>query len=216
MTASNINPFSLVFGDLAETEFPLIREVLAKDTSIEAFMLSAPALELMGRLRPDEGLGDTTDDFVAFVHAAWRFWCDGKQVVVLDEATTRARCDPGHRVVSVVATDAPATTRYVQIAPRLVWGRLASDETYEPLDGWFATRTGSMLRVVGCFGLHSTRPGLSVVVAQGAMPGEIVREDGSAIFSPMMPGGDLAGLHALAAPEEFLLLAWRAETMDVG
>jgi hypothetical protein len=44
----------------------------------------------------------------------------------------------------------------------------------------------------------------------------VAREDGSAIFSPMMPGGDLAGLHAVAAPEEMLLLAWRAEMEDVG
>ena len=216
MTDTNLDPFSLVFGDLAEVDFPPIREALAKDASIEAFMLAAPALELMGRLRPDEGLGNAADDFVAFVYAAWRFWCDGKQVVVLDEATTRARCEPGLRETPVSSVHAPGTTRYIQIAPRLVWGRLASDESYEPLDGWFATRTGPLLRVVACFGLHSTRPGLSVVVAQGTLPGAIVREDNSEVFSPMMPGGDLAGLHALAAPEELLLLAWRAETEDVG
>ena len=70
--------------------------------------------------------------------------------------------------------------------------------------------------MVACFGLHSTRPGLSVVVAQGSWPGAVMRDDGSAIFSPMMPGGDLAGLHAVAAPEELLLLAWRAEMEDVG
>lgn len=216
MTEANLDPFSLVFGDLAETAFPPIREALAENSSIEAFMLSAPALELLGRLRPDEGLGDAADDFVAFVYAAWRFWCDGKQVVVLDEATTRACCEPGPRNSSVLAVHAPGTTRYIQVAPRLVWGRLASDETYEPLDGWFATRTGPLLRVVACFGLHSTRPGLSVVVAQGPLPGKIVREDGSAVFSPMMPGGDLAGLQALAAPEELLLLAWRTEMEGTG
>ena len=133
---------------------------------------------------------------------------------MLDEASTRERCEPGHRETVVPLVDAPGTTRYIQIAPRLVWGRLASDETYEPLDGWFATRTGPLLRVVACFGLHSTRPGLSVVVAQGPLPGAIVREDGSAVLSPMMPGGDLAGLHALAVPEELLLLAWRVEMED--
>ena len=214
MTESRLDPFSLVFGDLAETGFPPIQAALAEDTSLEAFMLSAPALELMGQLRPDEGLGDAVDDFVSFVYAAWRFWSAGKRVVVFDEAATRRLCAPGHRTVSGARTDAPETTRYIQVAPRLVWGRLASDETYEPLDGWFATRTASILRVVACFGLHSTRPGLSVVVAQGSEPGEVVREDGSAIFSPMMPGGDMAGLHAVAAPEELLLLAWRAEMED--
>ena len=216
MTDANLDPFSLVFGDLAEASFPPIREALAGDRSIEAFMLAAPALELMGRLRPDEGLGDAADDFVAFVYAAWRFWCDGKQVVVLDEATTRARCSPAHSPVPAPVAHAPEATRYVQVTPRLVWGRLASDETYEPLDGWFATRSELVLRVVACFGLHATRPGLSVVVAQGSWPGAVMREDASAIFSPMMPGGDLAGLHAVAAPEELLLLAWRVEMEDVG
>jgi hypothetical protein len=216
MTDANLDPFSLVFGDLADLHFPPIRDALAEDRSIEAFMLSAPALDLMGRLRPDDGLGDAADDFVAFVYAAWRFWCDGKRVVVLDEKTTRARCTPGHAPVPAGDASGPETTRYIQVTPRLVWGRLASDETYEPLDGWFATRSGPVLRVVACFGLHSARPGLSVVVAQGPWPGAVAREDGSAIFSPMMPGGDLAGLHAVAAPEELLLLAWRAEMEDVG
>ena len=215
MTDSRPDPFALVFGDLAESDFPQIREALAQDASIEAFMLSAPALELMGRLRPDEGLGDAVDDFVALVYAAWCFWCDGKQVVALDEAATRALCGPEFPVFPAAADHPRETTRYIQVTPRLVWGRLASDETYEPLDGWFATRTGPALRVVACFGLHSARPGLSVVVAQGPDPGPIVREDGSVIFSPMMPGGDLAGLHAVAASEELLLLAWRAETEDL-
>ncbi len=216
MTDTNLDPFSLVFGDLAETAFPPIREVLAKDASLEAFMLSAPALKLMGGLRPDDGLGEAADDFVAFVYAAWRFWCDGKSVVVLDETATRARSEPGRWEEAVPPADAPETTRYIQVAPRLIWGRLASDETYEPLDGWFATRTGPRLQVVGCFGLHASRPGLSVVVVQGPLPVDVVREDASPVFSPMMPGGDLAGLRALATPEELLLLAWRVEMEDVG
>ncbi len=214
MTDPRPDPFTLVFGDLAETDFPGIREALAEETSLAAFMLSAPALELMGRLRPDEGLGEAVDDFVAFVYSAWRFWCDGKRVLALDEAATHALCAPAFPVGRAGGSDAPGTTRYIQITPRLVWGRLASDEIYEPLDGWFATRAGPVLRVVGCFGLHSARPGLSVVVAEGSAPGAIAREDGSVILSPMMPGGDLAGLHAVASPEELLLLAWRAETED--
>jgi hypothetical protein len=211
MTDTRPDPFTLVFGDLAETHFPAIREGLATDSSLAAFMLSAPALELMSQLRPDEGLGDAVDDFVAFVYAAWRFWCDGKQVIALDEAATHALCAPAFPVGRGGGSDAAETTRYIQVTPRLIWGRLASDETYEPLDGWFATCAGPVLRVVGCFGLHSARPGLSVVVAEGPAPEAIAREDGSVIFSPMMPGGDLAGLHAVAAPEELLLLAWRAE-----
>jgi hypothetical protein len=215
MTDTPLDPFSLVFGELAESEFPTVQEALAGDNSIEAFMLSAPALELMGQLRPDEGLGDAVDDFVAFVYAAWRFWCDGKPVVVYHEAETRALCSAAEGSPDT-ASPPSVTTRYIQLYPRLVWGRLASDETYEPLDGWFATRTGEVLRVVACFGLHAARPGLSVVVAEGPRPGPIVREDGTPVLSPMMPGGDIAELFAVAAPEELLLLAWRVEEGGVG
>ncbi len=211
MSDAPLDPFTLVFGDLAETAFPRIRDALLDDRSLDAFLLSEPALELMGQLRPEDGLGDAVDDFVAFVHAAWRFWLDGKQVANYDEVATRRLCVPAGAEVHTPPVSVPDITRYTQLHPRLVWGRLASDETYEPLDGWFATRSGKTLRVVACFGLHAARPGLSVVVAEGRMPEAIVREDGSPLFSPMMPGGDIAGLHAIAAPEELLLLAWRAE-----
>lgn len=214
MSDASLDPFTLVFGDLAETQFPRIRDALRDDRSIDAFLLSEPALELMGDLRPDEGLDDAVDDFVAFVYAAWRFWLDDKQVVVCDETATRALCAIGDAEASAVPCVSRDVTRYVQVHPRLVWGRLASDETYEPLDGWFATRSGDSLRVVACFGLHAARPGLSVVVTEGLRPGAIVREDRSPLFSPMMPGGDIAGLYAIAAPEELLLLAWRAESEE--
>jgi hypothetical protein len=214
MNDAGLDPFGLVFAEFSETDFPRIRDALGADTSIEAFMLAAPALELMGKLRPDEGLGDAVDDFVAFVYAAWRFWCDGKQAVRLGDAATRALCAPVEPSGGSRRTPHPGITRYIQVFPRLIWGRLASDEIYEPLDGWFATMGDSGLRVVACFGLHSARPGLSVVVVEGPRPSGIAREDGTPVFSPMMPGGDIAGLHALAAPEELLLLAWRAEDVE--
>lgn len=212
---ARLHPFTLVFGELAEERFPAISDALGADHSIAAFMLSVPALELMGLLRPDEGLGDAVDDFVAFVHAAWRYWADGQQQLTFDEAATRQLCHAEAGAPPAASPPGDGATRYIQLYPRLVWGRLASDETYEPLDGWFATRHDDTLRAVACFGLHSARPGLSVVVAEGARPTGLVREDRSPIFSPMMPGGDIAGLFAVAAPEELLLLAWRAGEGEV-
>ncbi len=177
-------------------------------------MLSGPALELMGRLRPDEGLGDAVDDFVAFVHAAWRFWCDGKQMVVrFDEAATRALCHPGQARARRGAPPMPRRSRGI-FRSTLGWYGGASPAT-RPMNHSMAgspRAPGRSLRVVACFGLHSARPGLSVVVAEGARAASrLVARMVSLIFSPMMPGGDIAGLHAVAAPEELLLLAWRAE-----
>jgi hypothetical protein len=99
---------------------------------------------------------------------------------------------------------------YIQVAPRVIWGRLDDGDVYEPLDGWFAVPVEGGLRVVACFGVHANRPGLSLLVVEGAVPRNVQRDDGSPLFAPLMPGGDTAGLHAVVAPEELLLLAWRA------
>ncbi len=200
------HPFELVFGSLVDVHFPAIREALPADAALDAFLVCTPAIELLHELRPDDGLGEAVDDFVAFVHAAWRFWADGAATTPLDADATRALC----------ALDAPAaltasrTTQYIQVAPRLVWGQLADGEQWEPLDGWFALPDPAGLRIVACFGLHADRPGLTVAVVTGTAPPAAARPDGSAPFAPQMPGGDLAGLHALADTGELLLLAWRA------
>jgi hypothetical protein len=207
MTAPSTHPFALVFGVLAEERFPAIRTMLPEQADLDRFMLCTPAVELLRDLRPDEGLGDGVDEFVAFVHGAYRFWEDHQSIVRLDEAASRALC--GDRR-AVAAAPRPTATTYIQVAPRLIWGRLDDGDVYEPLDGWFAVPIPQGLRVVACFGVHENRPGLSLLVVEGGPPGDVRREDGSALFTPLMPGGDTAGLFAVVAPEELLLLAWRA------
>lgn len=200
------HPFALVFAPLVDVHFPAIRDVLAADADLDAFLVCTPAVELLQELRPDDGLGDAVDDFVAFVHAAWRFWADGAATTTLDAASTRALCGPEVAITMTV----PRTAQYIQVAPRLVWGQLADGEQWEPLDGWFALPDPAGLRVVACFGLHAERPGLTVATVTGMAPPAATRADGSAPFAPQMPGGDVAGLHALADTGELLLLAWRA------
>ena len=226
------HPFELMFGGFREERFPAIRAVLRDASDIHAFLLAAPALELMRELRPDAGLGDAVDDFVALVHAAYLFWRDGEHTVVLDEPSTRRFCarapegggswvGPGAHTAPPLrrarrtdprstAAIKPTIVQYIQVAPRIVWGQLNDEQPFEPLDGWFAIPGETGLRVVACFGVHDQRPGVSVSVVAGQFPANVVRTDGRPLFAPTMPGGDAAHLHAVSVPEELLLLGWRA------
>ncbi|MES2124464.1 MAG: hypothetical protein V4503_07215 [Gemmatimonadota bacterium] len=204
-----MQPFDLVFGTMAEERFPPLQAALPPRPGIDQFLLSRPVVELLRDLRPEEGLGEGVDEFVAFVHACFRYWEDGQRLIGFDEPATRALCETGS---ASQPTHVRSDTAYIQVAPRLVWGRLDEGDLFEPLDGWFALPESGGLRVVACFGVHPNRPGLSLLVVEGPPPGEVRREDGSKLFAPVMPGGDSAGLHAVVAPEELLLLAWRAES----
>lgn len=200
------HPFALVFGALAEARFPEIRDAVGPTPDLDHFLLAEAVIDLLQEVRPDAGIGEAMDDFVAFTHAAYRFWAEGAHTRHCDEAATRALCDASAIPIAPV----PAATQYIQLAPRLVWAQLADGEPHEPLDGWFVLPDGDRLTVVACFGVHPERPGLAVVALAGSPPGRMEREDGTPLFAPTMEGGEVAGLHAVAAPEELLLLAWRA------
>lgn len=202
------HPFELMLGGFRDERLPAIRTELRDGSDIHAFLLAAPALELMRALRPDDGFGDAVDDFVAFVHAAYLFWRDGEHTITLNESATRQLCHPG-RSAAGRAPHAATTTQYIQIAPRLVWGQLTDNEPFEPLDGWFTIPGNAGLRLVACFGVHAQRPGVSVVTVEGPFPAKVERADGTPLFAPTMPGGDAAHLFAVSAPDEMLLLGWR-------
>jgi hypothetical protein len=199
------HPFTLVFGALAEEHFPAIRDAVGTTPSLDHFLLAEAVVDLLALVRPDGGIGEAMDDFVAFTHAAYCFWAAGAETRELDAAATRALCTAAHPVGAPVRA-----TEYIQLAPRLVWAQLADGEPHEPLDGWFVMPGAAGLRCVACFGVHPERPGLSVVALVGGAPGPMAREDGTPLFAPTMEGGEAAGLYAVAAPEELLLLAWRA------
>ncbi|MGH7582867.1 MAG: hypothetical protein ACREL5_06570 [Gemmatimonadales bacterium] len=201
------HPFDILFGEFRADGFAAIRDDLGERSDVNDFLMSTPAIELMRELRPDEGLGDSVDEFVALLHAAYRYWRDGEVTRVATEPATRDLIE-GRQVRDL---DAPAA-HYVQVAPRLIWGRLIEDSPFEPLDGWFVLPEDDRLRMVACFGVHADRPGVSVVALDGPSPGISRRADGTALFAPTLPGADAAGLAVVVAPEELLLLAWRAQT----
>jgi len=211
-------PFNLIFGALADERFPAIRDALQGETRLDAFLLSAPALELLRDLRPDTGVGDAADAFVALVHAAYLYWHDGTPRRELDAAATGRLLDPAAAGPGAAAGDVMPGTTYIQVAPRRIWGRLADEATFEPLDGWFARARGGRLEVVACFGVHPERPGVTVVSASGPPPmaADLVRRDGTAAFAATMPGGAAAGLAEVGSPGELLALAWRAARPAAG
>ena len=132
------HPFDLVFAEFRAERLPAIRAELGERSDLDMFMLTAAALDLMHELRPEEGLGDAVDDFVALVHAAYLFWRDGERTSSLDVAATHALCLPLGDGELTPAAPSPEGARYIQVAPQLIWGRLAEDAPFEPLDGWFA------------------------------------------------------------------------------
>jgi hypothetical protein len=210
MTAERLHPFRRLFGPVADERFPAIREATGSALpSLDAFLLAAPAIELLRDLRPDPGPGDAIDEFVALVHAGFCFWASGALTRRLDRAATHAVCAPGNRPGSGRRSAAEGVC-YIQLAPNLVWGRFAMAAAFEPLDGCFVLPAGAGLRVVACFGLHPGRPGISVATIEGARPILAARPDRSPLFVPVMPGGEAAGLHSITSFEELLLLAWRA------
>lgn len=205
MMGPRATPFSLVFELLASERFPAIRDAIQEDTSLGRFLMTPAAVDLLHELRPDEGLGDAVDDFVTFVYAAFRHWADELRRIELDEAATLALLETGRQRRATVA----GSSAYVQVAPRLLWGKVDDSDQHEPIDGWFAIPEGDQLRVVACLGVHPARPGLSVVSALGADPPPPLRDAG-APFEPLMEGGKAAGLHSVASADELLWLGWGA------
>jgi hypothetical protein len=203
-----------VFDGIAEERFPAIRDALGGTIDLDAFLIAHPAIELLHELRPDGGLGEAIDDFVRFVHAAFRFWLAGSVTMMLDGDATERLCaaDPPSRPKG---TAVPAAM-YIQVAPRVIWAQLEEAGAFEPLDGWFAVAEGANRRLVGCFGVHPDRPGLSVMSVDEPPPLAPRRGDGTPLFSPTMPGGEAAGLHAISGPGELALLADRADIMREG
>lgn len=204
-------PFALVFGSLAPERFPVLRDGLASagwdPRHRDGFVLVEEVAELLRELRPDDGLGESVSALVALVHAAYLHWIDGEQIVTVDAAMLDAtlRETPGTQA------GGGRTSRYVQLPALRVWGVPAEGAPAEPLDGWFAMPQGGILSVLAVFGLHPGREGLTAVLVEGPRPGFLMREDGSALFSPTLPGGGDAGLASVIGEEELLELAWRLE-----
>ncbi len=200
-------PFDLALAGFAEARFPAIAAGIeaagADPRDRDAFLMTPEAVRLVRELRPDEGLGEGISELAALLHHAFLFWAEGRRVAAPDRAAVELELEAYRE------RHAPEGARYVQLPPRLVWAEAVAGVPAEPLDGFFVHPVPGGLRALGVFGLHSGRPGFTVVEVEGARPLELVRPDGSPLFSPVLAGGASAGLRSLTGGEEFLELAWR-------
>ena len=204
-------PIDLVFSQSAAEVFPAIRSALEQAgydrTDRDRFLMVREVLTLLRELRPEEGLGEGIDQLAALLHHAYLFWAEEGRTIEVSAEQLSAFLGSG-----VAGTDAEAPPAYYAgFPPQRVWAQTVPGEPFEPLDGCFvhSVSDGSVLRVLGIFGIHPERAGFSVVEAVGARPGTLKRPDGSELFAPTLAGGKAAGLFSISGEEELLELGWR-------
>ncbi|HEV2292028.1 MAG TPA: hypothetical protein VGR60_09370 [Gemmatimonadales bacterium] len=214
--AERPDPFSLVFGSMADERFAALAASLgatARDEADrDAFLLDRAVVELLQDLVPEEHDPDQIREFVAVLHHAYLFWRHGRTVVAVDRPRAAKLLTPAAHEIAPPAGVTPRPSAYHQFPERLVWAQLTPDAPHEPLDGFFLRPAPpAAIEVLGVFGVHPDRPGFGVAEVSGPRPATLRRADGSPPYSPALPGGDAAGLHSLVGADELLELAFRAD-----
>lgn len=209
-------PYGMLIAPWADEQFFPVREALA-DLGLDcwdrdAFLMAKPVVTLLHALRPEGGLGEGMAEFAGLVHAAYLFWREGEPVLSLEDQAARDLLSGSGR--EPLPPAARPSIRYVQFPPRRVWGAATEGGPLEPLDGCFVIRRAGTVAVIGIFGAHPDRDGFTVVLVEGSRPVALAREDGGALFAPVMEGGAAAGLFSVTGMEELLELAWRTETLS--
>ncbi|MGB7212035.1 MAG: hypothetical protein WBC97_05350 [Gemmatimonadales bacterium] len=213
--AERVDPFTLVFGALAEQRFPGLADSLRStgrdEIDREAFVLDRAVIELLQDLVPEPHDDDLVAEFIAILHHAYLYWRAGCPQVAFDRAQAAQILSPVGATDSASVHPTIRPTTYYRFPERLVWTELTPGAPHEPLDGFFLRPAGNgIISVLGIFGVHAARPGFGVAEAVGTRPSSLTRLDGSPSFSPVLPGGDAAGLHSLVGTDELLELASRS------
>jgi hypothetical protein len=207
-------PFDLVFEPVAQTTLPAIRAALDRGgydpRNRDAFLMLPEVVTLLRELRPEEGLGEGIDQLSALVHHAYLYWEGGAHTV--EVSTEQLPELVGRSSAASIDDPVEQAAYYAQMPERRIWAEVIPGESHEPLDGCFvhALPDAAGLRVLAVFGIHPERQGFTVVEVSGPRPEALAREDGSGLFTPVLPGGMAAGLFSLAGEEELLELGWRS------
>lgn len=209
-------PFDIAFGTGAEERFQRIRESLAASGrdphDLDAFVLDREVAAYLRELIPEEGVGSGIEQHIALLHHAYLFWHEGAIVV----RPGRGRIEKLLREAPNAPGDGSPRAYYFQVPERLIWGGLAPEEPHQPLDGLFVRPyPDGGLFLLAVFGMHAGSEGFTVVDLDGYPERELAREDGSALFAPVLPGGAAAGLFSIAGGEELMELAARSVPLAV-
>jgi hypothetical protein len=210
-------PFELAFEPIAHEAFPAIRVAVDRaghdPRDRDAFLMLREVVALLRDLRPAEGLGEGIDELAALLHHAYLYWEGGAHNVEVSAERLPEWLAGGPTAPSNEPLEQPAY--YVRVPQRRIWAPVIPGEPHEPLDGCFVhpVPDSAGLRVLGVFGIHPERQGFSVVEVSGPRPEVLAREDGSGLFTPILPGGTAAGLFSLVGEEELLELGWRSRDL---
>jgi hypothetical protein len=205
-------PYDVAFGPPAEARFQRIRrslEASGRDPhDQDAFVLDREVVAYLRELVPEEGVGEAVGEHLALLHHAYLYWAEGGWLLRPSRGRTARLLAAGSSGAGG-GSIAPRAY-YVQLPERLLWAELGPGEPHQPLDGLFVRPwpDGGYF-VLAVFGVHPDREGFTVVDLDGFREGELVRSDGTALFAPVLPGGEAAGLHSLVGEEELLELAAR-------
>ena len=215
-----VNPFVLVFEQLAPEHFPLIRAAVGNDAAAaldrDRFVLLGPVAQLVRELAPDDGPPAAIDAYMRLVHHGYRHWAAGGWVYDVS-ADMLGRAVAGGPMRSTL----PHEAFYLRLPALKVWGAARSGDPPEPLDGLFVTTTAEpgRLAALGIFGMHGERPGFSAVAVDGHADAEHVRigeievpterVDGTPVLASQLPGGAAAAVYSVADAGEMLVLVCR-------
>ena len=209
---TRLHPFDHAFGALAGTRFVEIRdEALAAHRELRdrAQFVSVPSVQrLLNDLESPELLDahpEAAAEYVASLYVAFRFWEAG----CLTAYPSRAHLEGA--MATAPEGDRPSVPQgacYLQLPERWIWAQIDPDGPHEPLDGIFVVEDalGRDLSVLAVLGLREDRPGFSQI-ALTAVPDDL-RAAGAEHpdFTPMLDGGDAAGLKSITTTAALLHL----------
>lgn len=215
MSDRRIDPFALVFGELADARFPALTASLAASgtdpVDRDAFILDRAVTEFLRDLVPDDAPPESLHEFIAVLQHGYLYWDAGKVLLQADGRLGGSTEELLRAVSARPSAHPPVRPLYIRLPDHLYWGQLEAEAPHEPLDGFFTHRLGDDVRALAVFGLHRERPGFTVSEVRGPAPVSLpVRADRSAPFAPLMEGGAAAGIRSVAGPDELLALAWHS------
>ena len=173
------------------------------DLDRDAFLLNGVVGALLREMVPTDAPGEAVTAYGALLHSIYCCWArDWPLAAVGTEQLRSALASPD-------PLSHPPTACYVQLPPRLVWGAPAPGSAHEPLDGIFLLVHGDRAHVLAVLGFHELREGFTTMEGEMRLPAAAPapRADGSAPFSPVLPGGDLAKLLSVVDTHELAALA---------